>query len=207
VVLVLPGSRASEIRRLIVVFGEALGRLSVQAGPVEAVLPTLPHLLPAVTEAVRTWPLQPRVVLDTAEKNRAFRTARVALAASGTVTLELAVAGVPTVAAYRVPLWEGLLFRLLAHVDTAILANLVLGENIVPEFHQLDCRGDLIGGALIRLMGQTAERQRQIDAFGRLETIMGLGTLKPALRAAEIVHTVALTGRRGGHAPDGRRES
>ncbi len=207
VVLVLPGSRASEIRRLIAVFGDALGRLAAQTGPVDAVLPTLPHLLPAVTEAVKSWPVQPRIVLDAAEKNRAFRTARVALAASGTVTLELAVAGVPTVAAYRVPLWEGLLFRLLAHVDTAILANLVLGERIVPEYHQLECRGDLIADALVRLVGQTPERQRRVEAFARLDEVMGLGGVQPAERAAEIVHAMALSGRRGGHAPNDRRES
>jgi lipid-A-disaccharide synthase len=205
-VLVLPGSRGSEIRRLIAIFGEALGRLVGQVGLVEAVLPTLPHLLPAVTEAVRSWPVQPRIVVDPAEKGRAFRTARAALAASGTVTLELAVAGVPTVAAYRLPRWEGWLFRLLAHVDTAILANLVLGEKVVPEYHQDQCRADLLADALARLIGPTAERQRQLEAFARLDTIMGLGTLQPALRAAEIVHAAALSGR-SGYAPGHRRES
>jgi lipid-A-disaccharide synthase len=207
VVLVLPGSRTSEIRRLIAIFGDALGRLTARTGPVEAVLPTLPHLLPAVTEAVKSWPVQPRIVLDPAEKHRAFRSARVALAASGTVTLELAIAGVPTVAAYRLPTWEGWLFRVLAHVDTAILANLVLGEKVVPEFHQSECRADLLADALVRLVEPTAERQRQIEAFARLDGIMGLGGVQPAERAAEIVHAAALSGRRNGHAPNDRRES
>jgi lipid-A-disaccharide synthase len=207
-VLILPGSRSSEIRRLIGVFGEALARLAEKAGPVEAVLPTLPHLLPAVTEAVGSWPVKPRITTGAAEKERAFRTARAALAASGTVTLELALAGVPTVAAYRLPTWEGWLFRVLAHVDTAILANLVLGENVVPEFHQQDCRADLLADALGRLLGSTPERQRQVAAFARLDEVMGVGRLAPAAQAAAIVHTIATGGRpavRDG--TDGRRES
>jgi lipid-A-disaccharide synthase len=207
-VLILPGSRSSEIRRLIAVFGEALARLAERTGPVEAVLPTLPHLLPAVTEAVGSWPVKPRITTGAAEKEQAFRTARVALAASGTVTLELALAGVPTVAAYRLPTWEGWLFRVLAHVDTAILANLVLGENVVPEFHQQDCRADLLADALGRLLGPSPERQRQLAAFARLDGIMGVGRLAPAAQAAAIVHTIATGGRPGVRdGTDGRRES
>src|SRR5580698_1417613 len=106
-VLVLPGSRSSEIRRLLAIFGDAITQVAASAGPMELILPTLPHLASAVREGVASWTVKPRVITESEEKWAAFRTARAALAASGTVTLELALAGVPTVAAYRVPLIEG----------------------------------------------------------------------------------------------------
>jgi lipid-A-disaccharide synthase len=139
VVLVLPGSRGSEIRRLGATFGAAIAQASAKCGPIDLVLPTLPHIAGQVAAATASWPVRPRIVQDAAEKNAAFRTARAALAASGTVTLELALAQVPTVAAYLVPKWEEWLFRALAQIDTVILANLVLDEKAVPEYLQADC--------------------------------------------------------------------
>ena len=101
-VLILPGSRSSEIRLLLEVFGDAIARVSARVGPMSSVLPTMPHLLPRVRAGVAGWTVKPHIVTEPAEKWAAFRSARAALAASGTVTLELALAGVPTVAAYRV---------------------------------------------------------------------------------------------------------
>ena len=103
-------------------------------------LPTVPHLLAQVTQATSTWPVRPRIVVEQAEKQAAFRIARAALAKSGTVTLELAVAGVPMVAAYKVSASRsrGRSSRLM-RVPSYILANLVLGQNVVPELLQDDC--------------------------------------------------------------------
>ena len=151
------------------------------------VLPTLPHLADLVRAATADWRVRPRIVLDSAEKYAAFRSASAALAASGTVTLELALAGVPTVAAYRVPLWEGLVFRMMAHIDTVILANLVLGEKIVPEFLQSECTADRLAAALLPLLSDTPERQRQLTRFARLDQIMDLGGEAPSTRAARAV--------------------
>ena len=128
--LVLPGSRSGEVRRMAGVFGETVARLAALTGPLEVVVPAVPRLASLVQEAVAAWPVAARIVTDPAEKDAAFRGARAALTKSGTSTLELAVAGVPMVAAYRVPLFEELIARLLVKVDTAILANLVLGENV-----------------------------------------------------------------------------
>jgi len=186
IVLVLPGSRASEIRRLGAIFGAVIAQVA-QAGPIEPVLPTLPHILPLVREATATWPLRPRIVVEPGEKHAAFRTARAALAASGTVTLELALAQVPTVAAYRIPAWEGLVFRLLATINTVILANLVLGENVVPEYLQSDCTPQRIAPMLAQMISDTPERRRELEAFGRLDAIMGLSAEAPSLRAARAV--------------------
>jgi lipid-A-disaccharide synthase len=195
VVLVLPGSRASEIRRLADIFGAAIASAAERAGPFDLVLPTLPHIAMQVASATASWPVRPRIVTEAAEKHAAFRSARAALAASGTVTLELALAQVPTVAAYRIPAWEGALFRLLASIDTVILANLVLGENVVPEFLQSKCTPDGLAAGLVSILAESPQRQRQLDAFARLDTIMGLGGEPPSIRAARAV--LDLIARRG----------
>jgi lipid-A-disaccharide synthase len=186
VLLVLPGSRRSEIARLAAIFGEAVSELA-KADPLDLVLPTLPHIEAQVREATAAWPVSPRIVTAQAEKYAAFRQARAALAASGTVTLELALAHVPTVAAYRIPRWEGALFRLMASIDTVILANLVLGENVVPEFLQTECEPRRIAAALKPLLADTPDRRRQLGAFARLDTIMDLTAVPPSARAAAAV--------------------
>jgi len=195
VVLVLPGSRGSEIRRLTGIFGAAIAMVAERAGPLDLVLPTLPHVAEQVSAATAAWPVRPRIVVDANEKHAAFRSARAALAASGTVTLELALAQVPMVAAYRVPGWEAALFRLMTTINTVILANLVLGENVVPEFLQSDCTPDRLAAGLVPLLTDTAERRRQRDAFARLDGIMALGGEPPSVRAARAV--LELITRRG----------
>ena len=189
-VLVLPGSRNSEISRLLAPFGAAVAQAAASAGPLELVLPTVPHVAERVRRETATWSVRPRIVLEPAEKDAAFRSARAALAASGTVTLELALAQVPMVAAYRLLAWEGWLFRMLATIDTPNLANLVLGEKVVPEFYQSDVRAEPLAAALVRLITQADARERQREAFGRLDGIMELGT-SPSARAAQAVLAVA----------------
>ncbi len=199
VVLVLPGSRTSEVRRLLDIFGAAINLAIGRAGPMELVLPTVPHLVSLVREGVARWSVSPRIIVEPAEKWAAFRTARAALAASGTVTLELALAGVPTVAAYKVPLIEQIIMHLMtlrAKFHTVILANLVIGENVVPEFLQRKCTPDRLADALVPLVSGGEERQRQIEAFKRLDTIMAINTTDPSTKAAAIVLDVAQRGRR-----------
>ena len=191
VLLVLPGSRSGEVRRLIEPFAAALDLVSQRAGPVELVLPTVPHLVEHLRQATSTWPMRPRIVVDTGEKFAAFRLARAALAASGTVTLELALAGVPMVTAYRVAAWEAWIARRLGDAPSAILTNLVLGENVVPEFLQEDCVPHKLADALVPLLGDTPQRRRQLDAFPRLDALMGIGTTAPSVRAAEAVLRLA----------------
>jgi len=199
VILVLPGSRLSEIRRLLGIFGAAIERAAARIGPMELVLPTLPHLVSPVCEGVAGWAVMPRVVVEPAEKCAAFRMASAALAASGTVTLELALSGVPSVAAYKVPIIEQIVMHLVtlrAKLDTVILANLVIGENVVPEFLQRDCTPERLADALVPLVADTAERQRQIEAFRRLDWILAIGPAAPSSQAAAIVLDVARRGRR-----------
>jgi lipid-A-disaccharide synthase len=186
-VLVLPGSRTAEIDRLLAVFGAAVARMAASVGPLELVLPTVPHLLERVKKDTARWPLQPRIVVDAQEKLSAFRTARAALAASGTVTLELAVAGVPTVVAYKASLIEELILRQLIRVPTIVLANLVLGENVMPEYLQREANPERLAAALASLIADTPERQHQLSAFARLDAIMGIGAVAPSEMAATIV--------------------
>jgi len=194
-VLVLPGSRSSEIETLLAIFGAAIGQLAARIGAIELVLPTVPHLATRVRAGVAGWPVAPRVVLDPAEKWAAFRTARAALAASGTVTLELALAGVPTVAAYKVSLLAEIVMRLHSPLKTVILANLAIGERVVPEFLQRDCRPEKLADALEQLFADTAERSRQIEGFAKLDHIMAVDTA-PSGKAAATVLDVARRGRR-----------
>jgi lipid-A-disaccharide synthase len=191
IVLVLPGSRSGEIRRLLSPFGAAMALVARHAGPIDLVLPTLPHLADRLASATADWTVRPRIVADPAEKRSAFRAARAALAASGTVTLELALAGVPTVAAYRLSLFEYGVARCLIRVPSVILANLVLGQSAVPEFLQHECKPDGLARALEAVLSDTPERRRQLEAFTRLDLLMGVGTRSPSERAADVVLSVA----------------
>ncbi|HEY0234304.1 MAG TPA: lipid-A-disaccharide synthase [Afipia sp.] len=187
VLLLLPGSRRGEIRHHMQVFGETLAALGAQGIAVEAVLPTTPHLLPAVNAALEDWPVRPRVVVGEEDKRTAFRSARAALAKSGTVTLELALSGVPMVTLYRGIALEAFIARRVIRVPSIILANLVLGENVVPEFHQEQCTAQNIVPLLTEILADTPARQRQLDAFAKLDGIMETGAQSPSQRAADIV--------------------
>jgi lipid-A-disaccharide synthase len=187
VVLVLPGSRPGEIRRMADTFGDAIAQAASRYGPVEAVLPTVPQLMERVQAATAGWKLRPRIVAEPSAKWAAMRTARAALAKSGTVTLELALAGVPMVAAYRVSLFEEIIARATINVPSIILANLVIGETIVPEFLQRECTAGRLADALVPLLTDGPERRRQTSAFARLDEIMQTGRDAPSRRAAQIV--------------------
>jgi lipid-A-disaccharide synthase len=116
-----------------------------------------------------------------------MRMARAALAKSGTTTLELAISGIPMVAAYKVSALEVVVIKRLVRVPSYILANLVIGQNIVPELVQDDCTPMKLADALTPLIGDTPERRRQVEAFSWLDTIMEIGSRAPAARAADIV--------------------
>jgi lipid-A-disaccharide synthase len=185
-VLVLPGSRRSELNRLAAIFGVAVGQVAAQR-PLDLVLPTLPSLSGEIAAAIESWPVKPRVVTSEAEKFAAFRRAQAALAASGTATLELALAQVPMVTAYRVSLLEELVARAMTLIDTPILPNLILGENVVPCFLQRECTGENLSAALLPLLADGPEREQQLAAFARLDGLLDTGGEAPSARAARVV--------------------
>ncbi|WP_156164883.1 lipid-A-disaccharide synthase [Bradyrhizobium sp. LTSP885] len=195
VLLVLPGSRRSEIRHHLALFGAALGELGKRTG-FELVLPTMPHLETMVREGVAAWPVVPTIAVAETEKRAAFRRARAALAKSGTVTLELALSGIPMVTAYRVGAAEAFILRRAIRVSSVILANLVIGDEIIPEFLQEDCTPANLAQALGEVLADSPERLRQLVAFATLDAKMSTGNQPPSVRAADIV--LATMGRRSG---------
>lgn len=186
--LLLPGSRRSEVARLMPVFRETLALLVNSIGPVEVLLPAVDRLADVITKQVRDWPVPVKVLRGEAEKYAAFRTARAALAASGTVTLELALAQVPFVAAYKVNPAEAMIVRRVVRLSSVILPNIVLGENVVPEFLQEDCTAQNLSAALVALMRGDIARDIQLTAFDHVDELMQLPAGEnPSSLAASIV--------------------
>jgi lipid-A-disaccharide synthase len=187
-ILILPGSRGSEIRHLLPLFGEVVTRVAERYPHARFVLPAVPHLAMRIKEAVKTWSIQPEIVEGETGKLKAFRCARVALAASGTVTLELALAVIPTVAAYRVGEIEAMIARRMIKVPTVLLPNLILGEKLMPEFLQEDASVEKLSQGMLSLLDEGAERTLQIEGFQRLEHIMkSSGTHPDAQAVSEAI--------------------
>lgn len=195
VLVVLPGSRRSEIDRLMEPFGEALGIVRDRFPDMEVVLPAVAHLRETITEQAESWPVRPRIVSGEEAKYDAFRQADVALAASGTVTLELALAQVPMVVAYRVE-WIGRVFRPLLKVSSIVLANLVIGRNVVPEFLNEESDPQTLAAHVIRLLEPGAERREQLEGFRLLDEKMRLPDGQaPSEKAAGIVVDLLKSGK------------
>ena len=185
--VVLPGSRRSEIERLMDMFGQAVAQTIARTGPLDVVLPAVSHLAPLIAEKARGWEVQPRIVLGEAEKYAAFRRARAALAASGTVTLELALAQGPMVVGYRDSRIEALA-RFLVVASSIVLPNLILGENAIPELVQEDCTPQALSDALTPLVIGGEQRDAQTLALSRLDDLMLLPDGDtPSARAARAV--------------------
>ncbi|MEM7710514.1 MAG: lipid-A-disaccharide synthase, partial [Pseudomonadota bacterium] len=184
VALVLPGSRRGETSRLLPVFGEALAHLP--AGH-RVVLPTLPHLEETIRHAVATWPGNPVVVADPVHKRAAFATARAALAASGTVSLDLAANGTPMVVAYDMNWLSYQVISRMLDIDTVTLPNLIVGRKVVPEFLGPGCKPGPIGAAFARLLTVPSEREKQGEALEVTMEALGAGGPPPGRRAAESV--------------------
>jgi lipid-A-disaccharide synthase len=187
VLLVLPGSRRSEIRHHMATFGATLDLLQKQGTQFELILPTMPHLVEVIAEALKAWPVQPRIVVGETEKRAAFRIAHAAFAKSGTVTLELALSGVPMVTAYKAGSVEAWIIRRRITSSSVILANLVIGENVIPEFIQEDCTPEKLAASLQEVLADTPMRHRQIEALARLDGIMATGEASPSVGAANVV--------------------
>jgi lipid-A-disaccharide synthase len=187
VLVVLPGSRSSEVKRLMAPFGDALRRLQAQGfGCFEVILPAVSSVRPLVEEGLKRWPMTPYLVSGEDDKFAAFKLARAALAASGTVTLELALAGTPMVVAYRPdPIVSSLSFLLIAH--SVVLPNLILGENVFPELLNRDCSGEMLSQALMPLMRDSPERERQLQGLARVAAGLRETEDAPSALAAKVV--------------------
>jgi lipid-A-disaccharide synthase len=187
VILALPGSRRGEVTRLAPVIGEMLGHVKARHPQVQVLLPTLESIAPLVRDLSRAWPVQPQIVLEKDQKRDAFAAADVAIAASGTVSLELAANDCPMVIAYKMHPLTMWLMRRAALVDTVTLVNLVSETRAVPEFLGPDCQARTIAPALLRLLEGGAEREAQKTAMAVTMTRLGKGGEAPGVRAAQSV--------------------
>jgi lipid-A-disaccharide synthase len=182
--LALPGSRRSEVTRLAPVFGEVVRHLKARHPDLRVALPTVRGVAGLVRELTANWEVPPQVIEDAVLKRGAFAAADVALAASGTVSLELAANGCPMVIAYDMhplTLW---LMRRAALIDTVTLVNLVSDTRVVPEFIGPDCRAEQIAPALEAVL---ADPGAQKSAMATTMERLGKGGEPPGLRAARSV--------------------
>jgi lipid-A-disaccharide synthase len=194
-VLALPGSRRGEVARLAPVIGGVLDRVRAVHPQVQVVLPTLRSVAAMVEGLTADWPVRPRIIEAPEAKRAAFAAADVAIAASGTVSLELAANAVPMVIAYDmhpVTMW---LMQRMARVDTVTLVNLVSDTRVVPEFLGGRCTPDLIAPALLGLIGPGPARDAQRAAMRLTMKRLGQGGDPPGLRAARSVLAAMETGR------------
>jgi lipid-A-disaccharide synthase len=194
-VLALPGSRRGEVARLAPVIGGVLDRVRAVHPQVQVVLPTLRSVAAMVEDLTADWPVRPRIIEAPEAKRAAFAAADVAIAASGTVSLELAANAVPMVIAYDmhpVTMW---LMQRMARVDTVTLVNLVSDTRVVPEFLGGRCTPDLIAPALLGLIGPGPARDAQRAAMRLTMKRLGEGGDPPGLRAARSVLAAMETGR------------
>ena len=190
--LVLPGSRRGEVARLASVFGDAIAPVLNDHPDLKVVVPAAGAVAQQVREAVAHWPVAPLVLDPTTvppeeaarTKRAAFRAADIALAASGTVSLELAASRTPMVVAYRMHWLSYRMIRAMALVDTVTLVNLVSQTRFVPEFLGPDCRSAPIGQALTAVLNNP---QDQIDAMEVTMQRLGQGGEAPGLRAARAI--------------------
>ncbi|MBV1933735.1 MAG: lipid-A-disaccharide synthase, partial [Parvibaculaceae bacterium] len=134
--LILPGSRTNEVKRLSQLFGDTAQNLATKVPDLRVVIPTVPHVADYVREVVATWPGNPIVVEDDTEKRGAFAAANVALAASGTVALELGLAQIPMTIAYKIDRLAAWVVGRMMRVPSVVLVNLVLDRPSVNEFLQ-----------------------------------------------------------------------
>ena len=192
--VVLPGSRSSEVSRLMGPFGEALELLKQRGVEPQVLIPVAPNVRNLVEKRLASWTVKSALLVGDEDKFRAFKLADAALAASGTVTLELALAGTPMVVAYRVDAVAARL-RFLLKVPSVVLANLVLGENAFPELIQEDCTPEKLADAVELILKKTPQRQAQLEALARVPQKMVLNWGTPSQTAAEIVLRYAEYGR------------
>ena len=190
VLCLLPGSRRGEVSRLGPVISEVLGLLARSNPGARIVVPAAPNVRDAVGTLAVTWGDKVLVVNGASERYDAFAASDLALAASGTVTLELAYAGVPTVVIYQVGKLTGEIARRMIRIEHVSIVNIVAGRLIFPEFLQSRCRPALITGAVSALLGdRDAARIIGADAQAIARDIAGGGD-KPSARAARAIRAI-----------------
>lgn len=186
-ILALPGSRRGEVSRLAPVIGETLALVKATYPNARVAMPTVRGVIDLVRDLSRDWAMAPQIIIDAEEKRAAFANATVAIAASGTVSLELAANACPMVIAYKMNPLTMWLMKRAALIDSVTLVNLVSETRHVPEFLGPACRADAIAPALLDLMQTGPARDAQLAAMDLTMQRLGKGGEPPGLRAARSV--------------------
>ena len=194
VLAMLPGSRVGEASRLLPIFAQVAGLLQAQQPGLEIVLPTVEQVAATVTEAVRPWSVPTHIVKDGDARADAFAAADAALAASGTVSLELALRGIPAVVAYRTNPISAALVRRMLTIPHVALPNILADRQVMPEFLQENCQAEPIAAALGRLLDDPARRAAQEAELAHIAEMLGRGGTAPSLRAADAILRVVEAG-------------
>ena len=201
VIAVLPGSRASELRRHEHAFGETVRTLGARIEGLRVLVPTLPQNRATVAAQTATWGAPVTVIEGKAEKYAAFAASDAALTASGMATLELALAGVPMIVCYRAnPITAAIAWRIVK-VPHVAMPNIIADRRAAPEFLQQDCTPERLVPAMEKLLRDADGRRDQIESFGEIAVKLGRGGPPPSERAAEVVMRLieARAGTRRGH--------
>ena len=188
--LVLPGSRSGEIKRIAPTFGRVLSEIRDRDVAFEVIVPTLERHEGQVRAQTAMWPVPAQIVVGEEARHAAFRSAHAALAASGTVTLELGLAGVPSVVGYK----SDMLVRLagpLIRVWSIVLTNLIIGRPVMREYFGTLFRDDMMGAATAALLTDTPERRAQIASLAELDEAMRTPKPPAELAADAVIKTIA----------------
>jgi lipid-A-disaccharide synthase len=188
--LLLPGSRRGEVRRLLDTFGETVSLLRQRGNRLRVILPTVPHVASAVREGVSGWVQPPEIVEGPQAKWEAFGVADAALICSGTVSLELALSGVPMISCYRLDPVARLVSGLIT-VWSAVLPNLIADRIVVPEYYNQYVRPELLARSLEALMADTGLRGWQKDGFAEVRRRMETEERSGLLAADAILEEIA----------------
>jgi len=190
--LLLPGSRRFEIERLLPLFAQTVHILHNFMPNLRLLLPTLPHLQKDIEKLTENWPIPLEIIVGEAQKNNSFVAADVALAASGTVSLELALAGIPMVLTYKADWFSKNFLMPKVTIWSAALPNIIADAPIVPEYFNEFIRPGMLARQLRRLMEGGAARQAQMQGFcnlwEKMQTEHSAGEIAARI-VAEIITT------------------
>ncbi len=187
IMLILPGSRHNEVQRLLPDFLEVVKKMQKAHFDFTYILPTVSTVSERVRKMVEESKLPITIVEGEDERRAAFQNADVAIAASGTVALELAIIGVPHIVAYKVPKLTEWLARHFLHIQFVNLTNILLGYEVVPELLQQDCNPITIMQYVEQFLAKDTLYKRQIDNFVKLRSYLGLGKQTPSDNAATAI--------------------
>ena len=191
IITILPGSRKNEVSRLLPVFMEAAQELHNADKDFYFVLPTVKTVADMVKTELKNYDLPVLVVETQQDRYGAFRASSAAIAASGTVALELAICDIPHIIAYKVAPLTAFLAKRFLHIQFVNLSNILLGREIIPELLQERCVKGNIRNYILDLLHHEDLYNRQMEGFAKVRKILGQGEQKPSQNAADIIFEFA----------------